>query len=136
MTNIDTDLSGHRLLIVDDTPLNVLLIQKMLGRFRCDIDCAYSGQEALEMIEKSLGEEKSYSLVLLDIKMPEMDGYEVLRRLSLRPETSSIPVIVLSGLATSESVSEAKELGAVDYIQKPVIMANLYDTVLRCLSAE
>lgn len=137
ITNFSTytglDLSDIRVLVVDDTPINVLLIQKMLGRFKCEIDTAHSGEQALELIERSIDDVRSYDLVLLDIKMPGMDGYEVLEHLAASQKMSSIPVIVLSGLATNDNIAQAQRLGAVDYIQKPILMENLYDTVLKHL---
>lgn len=100
-------------LIVDDTPANIqILVPLLKGDYRTLV--ATRGEKALE-----LAAARSPDVILLDIMMPEMDGYEVCRRLKSNPQTDDIPVIFIT--AKSETADEAKgfELGAVDYITKP-----------------
>ncbi|RLJ40069.1 two-component system response regulator [Acidovorax sp. 106] len=102
-------------LVVDDTPDNLSL---MSGLLRADykVKLAPSGERALQIVA---GESKP-DLILLDIMMPDMDGYEVLRRLQFNPETEDIPVIFLTAMSASDDETVGLELGAVDYITKPI----------------
>ena len=102
-------------LVVDDTPDNLSL---MSGLLRTDykVKLAPSGERALQIVA---GESKP-DLILLDIMMPDMDGYEVLRRLQFNPETENIPVIFLTAMSASDDETVGLELGAVDYITKPI----------------
>ncbi|MGA9475695.1 MAG: SpoIIE family protein phosphatase, partial [Terriglobales bacterium] len=102
------------ILIVDDTPINIGVISGALkDSFATKV--ATSGQKALAIVS---GKEKP-DLVLLDIMMPEMDGYEVCRRLKANPETRDIPVIFLTSQTEAEDETMGFEVGAVDYIHKP-----------------
>ncbi|MFZ5774019.1 MAG: HD-GYP domain-containing protein [Thermodesulfobacteriota bacterium] len=100
-------------LIVDDTKENIdVLVGAMAGAH--DIMVAMDGQTALEISQNARPD-----LILLDIMMPHMDGYEVCRRLKEAPETREIPVIFLSALSEITSKTKGFKLGAVDYITKP-----------------
>ena len=103
-----------RVLTVDDVQINIDLVKAILGSFY-DILGATSGAEALEIVKK-----ESPDLILLDIIMPQMDGYEVCRRLKADRDTRNIPVIFVT--SKDDLVDEARglQLGAVDYIAKPV----------------
>jgi CheY-like chemotaxis protein len=104
----------RRLLIVDDAPANI----KLLGEaFRRDykVSCCTSGEAALRMA----GSAAPPDLVLLDIEMPGMDGYEVCRRLTQDPATRDIPVIFITARSSEADETRGLELGAVDYITKP-----------------
>ena len=102
-------------LVVDDTPDNLSLMSNLL-RTDYKVKLATSGERALQIVA---GESKP-DLILLDIMMPEMDGYEVLRRLQFNPDTEDIPVIFLTAMSAAEDESVGLELGAVDYITKPI----------------
>jgi putative two-component system response regulator len=107
------DLSKCTVLVVDDTKINVDLLSAALdSRYR--IDVAYNGTGALERIRRTPPD-----LILLDIKMPDMDGFEVCRRLKGNPFTSDIPVMFITGMNHAADKSKGFELGAVDYITKP-----------------
>jgi sigma-B regulation protein RsbU (phosphoserine phosphatase) len=102
------------ILIVDDTPINIGVISGALkDSFATKV--ATSGQKALAIVS---GKEKP-DLILLDIMMPEMDGYEVCRRLKANPDTRDIPVIFLTSQTEAEDETKGFEVGAVDYIHKP-----------------
>jgi class 3 adenylate cyclase len=102
-------------LVVDDTPENLSL---MAGLLRADytVKVAPSGARALQIATSDTPPD----LVLLDIMMPEMDGYEVLRRLRTDPRTSDIPVIFLTAMSGAEDEERGLQLGAVDYVTKPI----------------
>ena len=103
------------ILVVDDTPENILLLSELL---KADymIKAANSGNKALMIANKS----PHPDLILLDIVMPEMDGYDVCRQLKENPATSKIPVIFITAKNQHEDEKKGLELGAVDYIIKPI----------------
>ena len=102
-----------RVLIVDDEPLNLKILSNILSD-ESDLSVATSGEQALELIKR-----QPPDLVLLDIEMPDMDGYQVCRLLKEDPATSDIPIIFLTSKTTVEDEVKGFELGAVDYIAKP-----------------
>lgn len=119
------DLSKHTVLAVDDIPMNLLLISKILSRLNITISTATNGREALEFIEKN-----KPSLVLLDLMMPEIDGYEVLKRLRENPETKDMRVVILSALNSNEDIVKGFNMGANDFITKPIILEKLTSCVV------
>jgi signal transduction histidine kinase len=106
--------SAANILIVDDTPANLQLLHKMLVEQGYNVRVASSGQQAVASAQISPPD-----LVLLDIKMPEMDGYQVCTQLKYHPRTRHIPVIFLSVLERSFDKIKAFSVGGVDYITKP-----------------
>jgi putative two-component system response regulator len=103
------------ILVVDDTPDNLSILGELL-KPHFHVRVANSGARALAAVRT----EPRPALILLDIMMPELDGYEVLRRLKSNPATSDIPVIFVTALNATEDESRGLALGAVDYITKPV----------------
>lgn len=116
-------------LIVDDEKNIRLTLSQALEALELETDSAVNGEEALAKIEQN-----GFRLVLLDLKMPGMDGMEVLRRLrAIRPD---IRVIILTAHGTIESAVEAMKLGAVDFIQKPFAPAEIRSLVSRVLDRD
>lgn len=106
-------LSDRRVLVVDDLRANVQLLEKVLqGEYQVSV--AFDGESALRSIADA-----SPDLVLLDIMMPGLDGYEVLRRLRADPATYELPVMFLSALEDAANKAKGFELGANDYLGKP-----------------
>lgn len=105
---------GGRILIVDDHEANRALMGRYLEQNGIDFGLAGSGREALEILAAG-----SFDLVLLDMRMPEMDGFAVLKEMKADGSLRNIPVIVVSALDEIESVAAAIELGAADYLTKP-----------------
>lgn len=106
---------GARLLVVDDNKVNRLLLIRTLEMQGHSAVGAENGRVALEMLEH-----ERFDLVLLDINMPEMDGFQVLERLLASSTLRDLPVIVTSGVEGMDSVVRCIELGAEDYLHKPV----------------
>src|SRR5271170_4804583 len=107
-------LAQKTILIVDDTPINLGVISGALkDSYKTKV--ATNGEKALAIAS---GDEKP-DLILLDVMMPEMDGYEVCRRLRANPDTQDIPVIFLTGQTGTEDETKGFDVGAVDYIHKP-----------------
>ena len=125
---LDQDYSGFSVLAVDDIPLNLLLVEKMLSRFSFRFRKASGGQMALDAV----AEEKP-DLILLDLMMPGIDGFEVIRRLRADPATADIRIVILSALNSGEDVDRGFREGANDFIMKPIIMDKLIESVLNNL---
>jgi CheY-like chemotaxis protein len=99
--------------VVDDQPINIRVINELF-RVECDMHMATNGEQAIA-ISKSLPD-----LILLDIMMTGMDGLEVCRRLKIDPATTAIPVIFITAKVDETDEALGLELGAVDYISKPL----------------
>jgi CheY-like chemotaxis protein len=114
-------MSGERrtILIVDDTPENIMILTRLLSN-EYAIFVANNGQQALQRVSETLPD-----LILLDILMPGMDGYQVCARLKAEPHTAKIPVVFVTGLTEESDEQKGLELGAVDYIVRPISPALL-----------
>lgn len=104
----------HKLLIVDDTPANIQILHQIF-QSEYDIFFATSGAGGIEVAKRELPD-----IVLLDIMMPEMDGYQACRILKSDPATESIPVIFVTAMGEEEDETKGLEAGAIDYITKPI----------------
>ena len=104
----------YKILVVDDVQSNVLLLKALLGRKGFGIVIAMNGTEALQKVKS-----EHPDLILLDVMMPDMDGFEVAGHLKLEPEQAEIPIIFLTALNDSASVVKGFQLGANDFISKP-----------------
>ncbi len=111
---IKIDYTQAKILVVDDNPANIDILLEVLSNF--DVRAALDGESALEAVREELPD-----LILLDIAMPGLDGFEVCRRLKKDPKAKSIPIIFLSANSDAESIILGFELGGVDYITKPYI---------------
>lgn len=109
------DLAANtKILIVDDEPLNIEVLSETIEDLG-DILFATSGQAAIDLCIQ-----QQPDLVLLDVMMPEMDGYEVCKKLKALPETKDIPVIFATALSDENDEAKGFEIGAVDYVTKPI----------------
>ncbi|MBI2339996.1 MAG: response regulator [Deltaproteobacteria bacterium] len=104
----------HKVLIVDDNPTNVELISVQLKPFNYEVRKAYSGEEALELVKQDPPD-----LILLDLMMPRMSGYEVCQILKTDPLTHLIPIVIVTALRELDDKIKAIELGADDFLMKP-----------------
>lgn len=127
----EKDYSKYTVLAVDDVPLNLILVEKILQRYNFKVKKANGGQEALDMIAA-----EKPSLVLLDLLMPNVDGFDVLAALSKSEETSNIPVVILSALNSESDIEKALSNGAKDFVTKPILMDKLLNCILRTLGEE
>lgn len=123
--NPEIDTSQVKVLIVDDIPLNVLLIDKMLAKFKFHILKANSGADALQIIE----DEKPH-ILLLDLMMPGIDGYQVTEQVRRTISKEEMPIIILSALNSNDDINRAMALGADDFVTKPVMMERLHNCVI------
>ena len=121
----DHDYSAFNVLAVDDIPLNLILVQKMLSRFNFQMRTAANGQLALDAVAA-----QKPDLILLDLMMPGIDGFEVIRRLRENPDTANIQIVILSALNSNEDIVKGFNVGANDFIMKPIIMEKLLSCVV------
>ncbi|PSN16638.1 hypothetical protein C7293_01480, partial [filamentous cyanobacterium CCT1] len=110
----ELSLQGGNILIVDDNETNRDLLSRQLEHQGYTVAVAANGRQALEMLQSS-----PYDLILLDLIMPEMNGYEVLGHLKQHPTLHAIPVIMISSLDEIDNVVRCIEMGAEDYLSKP-----------------
>lgn len=122
------DLSQYRVLVVDDVPLNQLLVEKMLSRYHFTVHKASNGLEAMReiLVYKP-------NIILLDIMMPVMDGFEVIRKVRENPAYADIKIVVLSALNTNDDILKAYSMGAQDFITKPIVLDKLTNSVAKQL---
>jgi PAS domain S-box-containing protein len=121
-------LQGGHILVVDDNETNRDLLSRQLERQGYSVAIAPNGQQALQMLQTS-----SFDLILLDLIMPEMNGFEVLERLKIDDKLYQIPVIMISSLDEIDSVVRCIEMGAEDYLSKPFKPVLLRAKITACI---
>jgi CheY-like chemotaxis protein/HPt (histidine-containing phosphotransfer) domain-containing protein len=128
--NIVKNLPEIKLLMAEDNPLNQELVKALIAELPWEMDLANNGLEAIEMIEKN-----AYDLILLDIQMPEKDGYEVSRyiRNHKSQSISSLPVIAITAHALSDQLQECFDAGMNDRLSKPFTRAELIEKTTQVL---
>jgi hypothetical protein len=112
----DDVLTGKKVLIVDDDMRNIFAMTSFLERYSMEIMSTESGAEAIEMLKH----DPSIDVVLMDIMMPDLDGYETMRRIRLEDAFADLPIIALTAKAMKGDREKCIEAGASDYIAKPV----------------
>lgn len=112
--NMEINPSEYKILIVDDVMSNVLLFKVLLTNEKFAIATASNGRQALEQVEK-----ENPDLVLLDVMMPDMSGFEVAQHLKSNPNTADIPIIFLTALNSTADIVKGFQVGANDFISKP-----------------
>jgi len=120
---------AYKILVVDDEPTIVRLMEFILARQGHEMLVAVNGEEALEKIRAHAPD-----LVLLDIMMPRIDGYEVARTVRADPATAALPIIMLSAKAQEEDIRKGVEIGVDEYITKPFSPEHLVHVVAGYLS--
>jgi CheY-like chemotaxis protein len=123
------DAPKQRILVVDDDPVILRLLQVNFRLEGYDVETASRGDEALR-----LAKERSPDIIVLDVMMPGIDGYEVCRNLKDDPATADAPVILLSARAQDADRDQGYALGVVAYVTKPFDPAQLVDVVRRSLT--
>ena len=121
----------YKVLVVDDNEGNIVVLNEILGQLKqCEITSVTTGNEALKQILK-----KEFNLVILDIKLPDIDGYDLARVLKSHKRTIDIPIIFCSAIFTAEEwVKKGFELGAIDYLVKPIKEEQLMNKIQFYLS--
>lgn len=117
-------LSQMRILIVDDNVDTIEMLQRLFEMDGAVVHTARTGGEALEIVAK-----EEFDVVLSDISMPEMSGFELLRRLRALPKVGDVPVVAVTGFGRPEDVSRAKTEGFFSHVTKPIDVAELIETL-------
>ncbi|MES2741245.1 MAG: HAMP domain-containing protein [Pseudomonadota bacterium] len=117
----DGGLAGHKVLIVDDDLRNIFALSSLLERQQMAVSFAENGRDGIEVLEK----DPTIEIVLMDIMMPEMDGYDTMRAIRRIPKFKSLPIITLTAKAMKGDRDKCIAAGASDYITKPVDVAQL-----------
>jgi CheY-like chemotaxis protein len=112
----DEPLQGRKVLVVDDDIRNIFALNSLLERHSMQVVSATTGEDAISLVEDT----DDLSLVLMDIMMPEMDGYETMRRIRSNPKFRYLPIIALTAKAMKGDREKCLEAGASDYVAKPV----------------
>ncbi len=131
MTDTHSPASKSTIMVVDDHPDLIEIVRLTLEGKGFNVRCAYSGKELLAALEK-----QKPDLILLDVMMPEMDGLEVLARLKSAPETSSIPVVLLTAMVRYENIIRGYRMEADYYITKPFTETQLMTGINLFLSGD
>ncbi|MCB9397819.1 MAG: PAS domain S-box protein [Acidobacteria bacterium] len=116
------DQLGVRVLLVEDNPVNVMVVSKFLGKWQVNLDHARNGQEAVTKAEHN-----QYDLILMDLQMPILDGYQATRQ--IRQLGITTPILALTADALSDGRAKAEEMGMNDYITKPFNPKELFEKI-------
>jgi CheY-like chemotaxis protein/signal transduction histidine kinase len=121
----DEPLRSRKVLVVDDDIRNIFALNSVLERHKMEVISATNGQDAIKIVEST----DDLSLVLMDVMMPEMDGYETMRQIRLNPRFRMLPIIALTAKAMKGDREKCLEAGASDYVAKPVNTEQLLSLV-------
>lgn len=120
---------AYSILVVDDNEMNRDLLTRRLERQGYTVTTAVDGQQALDILSQ-----REFNLVLLDIMLPVINGYQVLEQMKADPSSSHIPVIITTALDEADGKAKCIELGAYDYLTKPFNPVTLKSRISDCLS--
>jgi CheY-like chemotaxis protein len=121
----DDALQDRKVLVVDDDVRNIFALNSVLERHRMKVVSASNGEDAIGLVEST----DDLSLVLMDVMMPEMDGYETMRRIRSNPKFRLLPIIALTAKAMKGDREKCLEAGASDYLAKPVNTEQLFSAL-------
>jgi two-component system sensor histidine kinase/response regulator len=134
--NPSQDLRGMKVLVVDDSATSRDILQEMLESFSFEVTRAASGQEGITELEKA-SKTRPFELVIMDWKMPGMDGIEASRRIKKHPDLSKIPAVVLAtAYGREEVMQKAEAVGLEGFLLKPVSPSMLFDTIMQAFGQE
>ena len=129
---LDLDRLPMRVLVVDDNHTNRQILRNQVGAWKMQVGSAASGDEALDRLRAALGEGQPYDVALLDVQMPEMDGFTLAAAIKGDPALADTRLIVLTSMGHALRSAELKQLGIEAYLVKPVKQSRLFD----CLVSE
>ena len=124
MTKKQMNMDKYKVLIVDDIPENIQNLGEMIKDFDLDVKIAEGGQEAINIIDTYTPD-----IILLDLMMPRVNGWDVIDHVRKKYSKNEMVIIVVSLLSNKDNIDECYELGANDYIIKPVIKARLISSI-------
>ena len=128
---------GLKVLVVDDNEINRLVLQRSLSSLGMGVSAVSSGVDALAwLVQQGASGAKPCDLILLDAQMPEMDGFEVARRIALLPQAANVPMVMLSSSGLKGDLQRSQEAGIAGYVSKPVARDELLQMMSRVLRLE
>lgn len=122
----DTIEKNQQILLIDDDELILKVINRILTREGYDVKTATNGKDAMELIEQ-----QKFDLLITDIMMPYSNGFEVISKFKQHPNAEGVPIIVISSVGTENAVREGLNIGADDYLRKPIMPDELLIRVRR-----
>ncbi len=132
----DLDLTGLRVLVVDDNATNRRILEEVLTRWNMEPTLTEGGAEALRVMEAAAAEGRPYRLVLLDAMMPEMDGFTLAERIKDRPELGGSVMMMLSSAGRPGDNAQCRAMGLSAYLTKPFKQSELLDVIMTTLDEE
>src|SRR6185503_2740414 len=123
-------LDGMRALLVEDNEINQQVARELMEGVGIAVDVASNGREAVERLEAA-GEPLPWDVVLMDIQMPEMDGFQATARILAQPRFARLPIVAMTAHATVEERQQCVAAGMVDHVTKPIDPSALYDALAR-----
>jgi two-component system, chemotaxis family, sensor kinase CheA len=130
MNNIEESLKGKTVLVVDDNALNTFALGNYLEHVGMHVHIAENGAQAIEVLKKN----NTIDIVLMDVMMPEMDGYEAISKIKEIGANPNLPIIAVTAKAMKGDREKCLEAGAMDYISKPLNLKELLEKMVRALN--
>jgi DNA-binding response OmpR family regulator len=124
-------MSNNNILVIDDSNTNLVLLESLFKRNGYRVLSAMSGKEALDLISRTVPD-----LIFLDLKMPEIDGFEFMKLLRDNSDWAEIPVVILSAISDKETIIRGIEMGVVDYLTKPLEIEKVIHLTRNILSSQ
>ncbi len=124
-------MKSKKILVVDDCDINIKLMEAIFDVNEFTLITSKNALEGLDIAKK-----EHLSLIILDLVMPNVDGFEFLKRIKSNKNTSSIPVVILSALPSQENSDKCIKMGAIDFILKPFIIKDLKNKITEILQSE
>ena len=118
-----------KILVIDDSSTNIVLLNAVLIQNGYEVITAFNAKEAFYHLEK-----ETPDLILLDLLMPEISGFDLLEHLKKNDKFKSVPVVIVSAIGNKENIELTREMGAVSFISKPIDVDQLLETVSRLLA--
>ena len=131
---LNCDVSGARILIVDDNAINRRILSEQMRIWNFQPVVTDNGPEALEFISKAWQDGTAFDLAIIDHRMPDMPGEELLRQIRLLPDYAGLPVVMLTSIDTPDTTRRLAHLGLTACLTKPPRSTQLYDTIVRAMA--
>ncbi len=127
------DLTGQRLLIVEDNPTNRAILEEQARGWGMAVETATDGEKALALLRRTAARGERFALVLVDMKMPRMNGLELVRAIKADPAFAALPMIMLTSLGHEGEIAAARQAGVVAYLSKPIRQVELRHVIVAAL---
>lgn len=134
IVDIPPEINGMRALVIDDNVSTRKVLVKTLETFGCRAEEVYSGAEAFRILKEAAGAGDPFRLILLDMRMPKMDGEETARIIKVDPELKDVIIIVLTGRGIRGEAARMHEIGCDAYLVKPITNSELFDAIITVLT--